>query len=48
MRIVPVPCLRDNYAYLVIAPSGEAAVVDPGEVTPVLAAVARQRAIPPT
>jgi hydroxyacylglutathione hydrolase len=37
MRIVPVPCLKDNYAYLVID-RGHAAVVDPGEAGPVLAA----------
>ena len=44
MRIVPVPCLRDNYAYLVIAPSGDAVVVDPGEAAPVLAALAHEGA----
>lgn len=33
-----VPCLLDNYAYLVMAPTGEAAVVDPSEAEPVLAA----------
>jgi glyoxylase-like metal-dependent hydrolase (beta-lactamase superfamily II) len=42
MRIVTVPCLRDNYAYLVISASGLAAVVDPGEAAPVLAEIARQ------
>lgn len=41
MRIVPIPCLRDNYAYLVIR-SGKAAVVDPSEASPVLAAARRQ------
>jgi hydroxyacylglutathione hydrolase len=41
MKVVPVPCLRDNYAYLVICPrSGEAAIVDPGEAGPVEDAVA--------
>src|SRR5690242_7544802 len=41
MRIVAVPCLADNYAYLVI--DGElAAVVDPGEAPPVEAALARE------
>jgi len=44
MRIVPVPVLLDNYAYLVIADSGVAAVVDPSEAKPVLDAVARERA----
>lgn len=41
MRVVPVPCLSDNYAYLVICDvSGTAAIVDPGEAGPVLAAIA--------
>ncbi len=44
MRIVPVPVLADNYAYLVIAPSGAAAVVDPSEAEPVLASAAREGA----
>jgi hydroxyacylglutathione hydrolase len=39
VRIVPVPCLKDNYAYLVIdEASARAAIVDPGEAAPVLAA----------
>ena len=39
MLVVPVPCLRDNYAYLVICEaSGRAAVVDPSEAEPVLEA----------
>jgi hydroxyacylglutathione hydrolase len=43
VRIVPVPCLKDNYAYLVIdEDSAQAAVVDPGEATPVIDAVARE------
>jgi hydroxyacylglutathione hydrolase len=43
MRVVAVPCLKDNYAYLVVCEqSGRAAVVDPGEAAPVLAAVARE------
>jgi hydroxyacylglutathione hydrolase len=41
MRIVAVPCLKDNYAYLVI--EGErAAVVDPGEAAPIVAAAERE------
>jgi hydroxyacylglutathione hydrolase len=44
MRVVPVPVLADNYAYLVIASSSEAAVVDPSEAPPVLAAVEREGA----
>jgi hydroxyacylglutathione hydrolase len=42
-RVVPVPCLRDNYAYLVHAPgSRDAAAVDPSEAAPVLAALERE------
>lgn len=44
MRIVPVPCLKDNYAYLLIAEGGEAAVVDVSEAAPVLAALEREGA----
>ncbi|MBP9207787.1 MAG: hydroxyacylglutathione hydrolase [Kofleriaceae bacterium] len=41
MRVVPVPCLSDNYAYLVVCEvTGQAAVVDPGQAAPVHAAVA--------
>ncbi len=44
MRIVPVPCLKDNYAYLVVCErSGTASVVDPSEAEPVLAAATRER-----
>lgn len=40
MRIEIVPCLSDNYAYLVICEkSGEAAVIDPSEAQPVLDAL---------
>jgi hydroxyacylglutathione hydrolase len=44
MEIEVVPCLLDNYAYLVIAPSGETAVVDPSDAEPVLAALAQRKA----
>ena len=41
MRIVPIPCLSDNYAYLVICESTmKAAVVDPSAADPVAAAIA--------
>lgn len=42
--MVPVPCLRDNYAYLVFAPDGEGdcLVVDPSEAGPVQAEVKRR------
>jgi hydroxyacylglutathione hydrolase len=43
MRVLPVPCLSDNYAYLVTADgSAEAFVVDPSEAEPVAAALARE------
>jgi hydroxyacylglutathione hydrolase len=44
MRIVSVPCLKDNFAYLVIDDGGRCAVVDPGEAAPVEAALAREHA----
>jgi hydroxyacylglutathione hydrolase len=40
MDVVAVPCLKDNFAYLVIE-DGRAAVVDPGEAAPVEQALAR-------
>lgn len=45
MRVVPVPCLKDNFAYLVIDSDGTCAVVDPGDAAPVEAALARENAI---
>lgn len=43
MRVVTIPCLADNYAYLVVdEASGQAAVVDPSEAAPVVEAVARE------
>jgi hydroxyacylglutathione hydrolase len=43
VRVVPVPQLSDNYAYLIIDPgSGEAAVVDCAEAPAVLAAAERE------
>jgi hydroxyacylglutathione hydrolase len=42
MKVTPIPCLKDNYAYLVVCEeSGQAAVVDPSEAGPVLAVVER-------
>ena len=35
MKVIPIPCLSDNYAYLVIE-NGRVAVVDPSEADPVL------------
>ncbi len=43
VRVVTIPCLRDNYAYLVHREgSADAVVVDPSEGAPVLAAAARE------
>src|SRR5690242_10337619 len=40
MRIVPIPCLSDNYAYLLVCrETKEAAIVDVSEAGPVLAAI---------
>ena len=42
MKIVPVPCLKDNYAYLLICDvTHQAGVVDPSEAAPVEAAVSK-------
>jgi hydroxyacylglutathione hydrolase len=44
VKILPVRCLRDNFAYLVVDEDGmSAAVVDPGETAPVMAAVIRHQ-----
>jgi len=44
MKVTPVPCLRDNYAYLVQADGSDvAAVVDPSEAEPVLRALEEHR-----
>jgi hydroxyacylglutathione hydrolase len=43
MEIVPVPAFTDNYVWLVHdEPSGQTAVVDPGDAAPVLAEVDRR------
>ena len=40
MRVVPIACLSDNYAYLLVCPeTKEAAIVDPSEPDPVLRAL---------
>lgn len=38
LQVIPVPCLSDNYAYLVTR-NGRAAVVDPSQADPVLRAI---------
>jgi hydroxyacylglutathione hydrolase len=43
MRVIPVPCLSDNYAYLVAADGAkEAFVIDPSEAAPIEAALERE------
>ena len=43
MEIVTIPCLKDNFAYLLICPkTGDAAVVDPSEADPVRKEIKRQ------
>lgn len=40
MRVIPIPCLADNYAYLLVCrETKEAAIVDPSEAGPVLRAL---------
>jgi hydroxyacylglutathione hydrolase len=43
MRVLPVPCFSDNYAYLVARDgSDDAFVVDPSDAAPVIAALERE------
>lgn len=42
MRIVTIPCLKDNYAYLLVGAGGDAAIVDASEAAPVRDALARE------
>ncbi|MBR0674064.1 hydroxyacylglutathione hydrolase [Neoroseomonas soli] len=37
--VTPVPCLSDNYAWLLRAPDGRVAICDPGEAAPIAAAI---------
>ncbi len=44
MRVLSIPCLADNYAYALLCDdSGEMALVDVSEASPVLTAVKRER-----
>lgn len=46
MRIIQIPLLRDNYAYLAVCEkTNEAAVVDPSEAGPVIRQVEKERVI---
>ena len=44
-RLIPVPALADNYIWL-LADGNQCLIVDPGEATPVLAALQRERLTP--
>ncbi len=46
MRVIPVPCLKDNYAYVVAFATGEAAIIDASEAAPVRAALRREGVVP--
>jgi hydroxyacylglutathione hydrolase len=43
ITVTPIPCLEDNYAYLLDDGAGELAIVDASEAAPVEAAVARAK-----
>ena len=44
MKVIPIPCLKDNYAYLVVCEkTGDAAIVDPSEAEPVLRGIEKER-----
>ena len=43
MKVIPIPCLSDNYAYLVVCEAtGEAGIVDPSEAAPVADCVKKE------
>lgn len=44
MRVLPVPCLSDNYAYILVADGGakDAIVIDPSESAPIFKALDRE------
>jgi len=46
MRVIPVECLRDNYAFIVVSNSGDAVVVDACETDPIRRALERERIRP--
>lgn len=39
LTVAPVPCLSDNYAWLLRGPDGTLAICDPGEAAPIVAAI---------
>lgn len=48
MRVVQIPLLRDNYGYLVVSETGDAAVIDPSEAEPVIARIEKEKVTPRT
>jgi hydroxyacylglutathione hydrolase len=47
IEVIPVPLLRDNYAYLIVdRAAGAAVVIDPSEADPVLDALAAEGLVP--
>jgi hydroxyacylglutathione hydrolase len=46
MRVVQIPLLRDNYGYLVVSETGDAAVIDPSEAEPVIARIEKEKVTP--
>lgn len=42
MRVVPIPCLKDNYGYLVTVDEVDAVIVDASEAAPVRDAIRRE------
>lgn len=42
MRVEIVPCLKDNYAYLLVGDTGQTVVIDPSAAEPVTERVARE------
>ena len=44
MEIITIPCLKDNYAYLLICKkSNEAAIIDPSEAIPVKKVISQKK-----
>ena len=46
LQVTAIPCLSDNYAYLLDDSSGELAIVDASEAGPILAALGRTKGKP--
>ena len=44
MQIVPIPCLKDNYAYIIIDINSKMiGAVDPSEASPVISFLEKKR-----